>query len=434
MDDGPGRVLHLIDTPGFDDTHRSSADILKEIAWILGALYRENISLLGFVYLHRITDPRIGGSGLRSLRMFEKLCGAQCFPNVTLVTTMWEALGEGGIKIGELRESILKETDEFWGNMYRAGATVLRHNGRANSAFDILWNVRSKRTSVVADIQLEMIDGHKQLYETSVGEYLLKECLDVRSRLEKEREELEDSMEEAVRDKDGVLITALREQQEKLEMLTQQSHSDQDYLNITFEGLDEERAERSASLFQERKRREDEKKELERRIEKLQDDLDEQEAKHNQAVFRMRTDKRRDQQNLAEERARHEAEKRCLTELLKEQLALTESKESEIQKLKHTESQWSKFRRSILPTSSFLSRSHTQPLPFGQQSQIHHTVRPSEQYRNITTPHPVTGYNTVLVAPSFASPVISGPQRRYPDPPIAPIVRRRTEPPRIEKK
>ena len=81
--------VHLIDTPGFDDTNRKDADVLKEVATFLASTYKENKKVSGILYPHRIIDIRMGGSAKRNLRMFMQLCGPDCFPNVVLVTTMW---------------------------------------------------------------------------------------------------------------------------------------------------------------------------------------------------------------------------------------------------------------------------------------------------------------------------------------------------------
>ena len=68
-----GRKFFLVDTPGYDDTYKSDTDILREIADWLGQVYQNRIKLTGIVYLHRISDVRIGGSGMKNLRMFRKL-------------------------------------------------------------------------------------------------------------------------------------------------------------------------------------------------------------------------------------------------------------------------------------------------------------------------------------------------------------------------
>lgn len=81
--------MYLIDTPGFDDTHRTDTAVLGEIADWLAESYSHAVKLSGVIYLHRNTDTRVGGSGMKNLRMFRKLCGAANLRNVVLATTMW---------------------------------------------------------------------------------------------------------------------------------------------------------------------------------------------------------------------------------------------------------------------------------------------------------------------------------------------------------
>lgn len=65
--------VYLVDTPGFDDTNLSNTDVLREIAtWLTGSCNNE-VKLNGILYLHRITDPRMGGSAKKNLFMFKKL-------------------------------------------------------------------------------------------------------------------------------------------------------------------------------------------------------------------------------------------------------------------------------------------------------------------------------------------------------------------------
>ena len=82
--------LYLADTPGFDDTASSDTDVLRNIVTWLGAMREKRIKLSGIIYLHRITDVRLGGTALRNLRMLHNLVGANKMANVLLVSTRWE--------------------------------------------------------------------------------------------------------------------------------------------------------------------------------------------------------------------------------------------------------------------------------------------------------------------------------------------------------
>ena len=82
--------VFFADTPGFDDTTMSDTDVLKNIVLWLGLMREQSIKLSGIIYLHRITDNRVGGLAWRNLRMLHSLVGADKMANVLLVSTRWE--------------------------------------------------------------------------------------------------------------------------------------------------------------------------------------------------------------------------------------------------------------------------------------------------------------------------------------------------------
>jgi hypothetical protein len=84
----------LIDTPGFDDTERTHAEVLTEIGRFLEAQYPSGTNLMGIIYIHPIRDTRHQTSSLRNLRIFRKLCGDSHLANVVLATTRWRGVNE----------------------------------------------------------------------------------------------------------------------------------------------------------------------------------------------------------------------------------------------------------------------------------------------------------------------------------------------------
>ena len=72
----------MIDTPGFDDTFKPDIEVLKTAATWLSEAYQKDLLLTGIIYLHRITDPKMGGTARKDLMMFKKLCGEDSFSNV----------------------------------------------------------------------------------------------------------------------------------------------------------------------------------------------------------------------------------------------------------------------------------------------------------------------------------------------------------------
>src|ERR1044071_8985616 len=55
----------------------------------LNARYQKGFKLTGIIYMHRITDIRVGGISRRTFNVFRKLCGKDSLSNVLLVTNMW---------------------------------------------------------------------------------------------------------------------------------------------------------------------------------------------------------------------------------------------------------------------------------------------------------------------------------------------------------
>lgn len=131
------------------------------------ALTRDSLEqgrpLTGVVYLHRITDNRVGGAAAKNFRMLAKVCGAGALRNVVLCTTMWDAVERA---LGEEREKELCAA--FWQPMIAAGATVVRHDGSEASARAIVRRLVN-RTPVVLQLQDELVNGKMQLSETEAG-------------------------------------------------------------------------------------------------------------------------------------------------------------------------------------------------------------------------------------------------------------------------
>lgn len=167
----PTRTVYLIDTPGFDDTSLSEADVLRALTAWMTATYSNQIRLNGIFYLHRITDVRVPGSARRNLRMFQKLCGSDELKNVILVSTMWDQVQEN---FGIQRETELKDTKNLWGHMVECGSRVERHWNDQSSARRLLGmfmnlDSQGEQTEMSLAIQKEMVDDQKKLQETKAA-------------------------------------------------------------------------------------------------------------------------------------------------------------------------------------------------------------------------------------------------------------------------
>lgn len=145
-DYNPSTTVYMVDTPGFDDETRPDSEVLRELAGWLTASYASNIKLNGIIYLHRITDDRLGGQAKSNLIMFKQLCGPDAFSNVILATTMWESVEP---TIGAQREFELKTKQDYWGFMISKGSRVVRHMNTVESARQLV-EIYASQTSNIA--------------------------------------------------------------------------------------------------------------------------------------------------------------------------------------------------------------------------------------------------------------------------------------------
>ncbi|KAL7907857.1 P-loop containing nucleoside triphosphate hydrolase protein [Trichoderma velutinum] len=188
------KKCYLIDTPGFDDTNKSDTEILRQLADWLSRSYEAKIRLAGIVYLHRITDNRMGGTALKNLSIFKKLCGDDGLSCVVLATTMWRLVSP---EEGERREHDLSTKQEYWAGMVSRGSKVLRLDKGVVSALAVIEHIFAQRRRITLDIQQEMADG-KTLDETRAGQEVEKDLAALRQKHEQDmaiiREELEQEL------------------------------------------------------------------------------------------------------------------------------------------------------------------------------------------------------------------------------------------------
>jgi len=201
-----GTKLWLVDTPGFDDTYRSDTDILREVAGWLAEAYTHKIKLSGIIYLHRIQDARVGGSGMKNLRMFKALCGEDGLGSVVLATTCWSNVTA---EEGKKREQQLCENSNMWKKMIDKGSKVFRQDRAAESAYEIIKYLVDKKRPVTLDIQKDLVDKGLSLDGTAAGQEVMADLERQRIEYERRLKELRTEMSEALAQKD-------RERQEEL--------------------------------------------------------------------------------------------------------------------------------------------------------------------------------------------------------------------------
>jgi hypothetical protein len=197
---GGGQKIYLVDTPGFDDDYRSDSEILREVATWLNHAHKSKLKLSGIIYLQRITDVRIGGSGIRNIKMFKKLCGDDGLGSVVLATTFWNYFPDK--QQAKDRESQFMEKDNLWKPMIQQGSKVFRQDQDKVSAELIVGYLMERRRPVILDIQREMVEQELPLGSTGAGEVVASDLEKDKEHFERKIKDLEAKLQEALAHKD----------------------------------------------------------------------------------------------------------------------------------------------------------------------------------------------------------------------------------------
>jgi len=206
-----GKEVTLIDTPGFDDSERSDADILALVAAYMAETYGQGMLLTGILFLQPINQPRLQGSEMRRTRLFKKLLGEDAYGRVVIATTMWNQLSESE---ANARQEQRKNRTDVWGDMVSRGATVVRHDDTAQSAAAVIRRLARFTTPVELQIQRELVENNGHVALTSAGKQLDADLGAVISKL---RDEIE-----ALRRERAATAQEIRELNEKIERYKQE--------------------------------------------------------------------------------------------------------------------------------------------------------------------------------------------------------------------
>ena len=201
-----GRQVALLDTPGFDDTLKTDAQILQGVADFLALTYRKGMKLSGIIYLQRITDPRMNHGGQANLKLFRALCGDDPLRKVVLATTFWGVMNN---KERAKEHEIELETDpDYWGDMMAKNARMTRFLDTKDSALEIIRDILKNEEKITLKIQHEMVDKQQELIDTSAGEIVRHELSGKIEKYEKELADLKEQIEEAKKAHDDELKDA----------------------------------------------------------------------------------------------------------------------------------------------------------------------------------------------------------------------------------
>lgn len=230
--------MHLIDTPGFDDTHLTELQVLHDIAYWMSSSYIKCTELHGVIYLQSITQGKISGTGRRNILMFKKLCGQGFYPRVTLVGTFWDRAF--GLE-GEARERELTEKNHFWAEFVQKGARVERHSGTKESAMKIfdrtVDRVLGLRAATVLQIQKEMVVEQRRLHQTSAGQVVEAELIEQKESSTKELKKTRAEIQTLRDTNENEALQEAQEDEHALEAKIQQAERDRQTLRASLQDM-----------------------------------------------------------------------------------------------------------------------------------------------------------------------------------------------------
>jgi hypothetical protein len=223
----PDIRITLLDTPGFEDSRDgvSDVDILQEITDFLGPsrfaisccrdgrISKLSLSKLdGLLYLHRISDPRVGKVSRRNLQMFKRLCGDEALKHSIIVTTFWGGVSE---EVGLRREEQLRADKTLFKALLENGAQVMRHDSELKSARDIMEHIVDM-VPVNLQIQDELSSG-TALRDTAAGQMVMENIREMLEKHQKELEDLREEMREAAEKNNQALMNEIEEERKTVE-------------------------------------------------------------------------------------------------------------------------------------------------------------------------------------------------------------------------
>jgi hypothetical protein len=236
-----GKTVWLVDTPGFDDSFRSNVEVLQDIATFFAQLYDHKIRFSGVLYLHRITDPRMSGTAIKNLEVFKLLCGVRAFPIIRLLTMHWNKLSNSSEYAEAVeREKELASDPRFFQSLIEKGSRLMRHELLdQQSAKAVINSLLVVERKVDLSIQFEMVTQQKSLKETTAGRFLDQDRRLQRQKYDVELRELEQSMEEALREKDREALAEMTAEKREFYAKRERLRREREEMKVNYQQLRE---------------------------------------------------------------------------------------------------------------------------------------------------------------------------------------------------
>ena len=221
-----GHNINLVDTPGFNDTHKSETQVLQDIASWLKDQYQVSTRLNGIIYIHSLINVRMEGSALRNLKMFRQLCGKEPLKNVILATSFWSDVKRDDAL---MREKELQTTPAFWGDMLKRGSIMKRLINR-KSALEIIGQLVQK-PQITLQIQRELVEDNKSLVDTAAGQTVNEELIRLTHKHQEDLKQLKEQLQEALEERDHEMEQILSQQKEHVDKEIEKVRRQQEQLN-----------------------------------------------------------------------------------------------------------------------------------------------------------------------------------------------------------
>lgn len=190
------RTIHLIDTPGFDDSGRTDGETLQELSYWLAAAYEREIQLSGIIYLHRITDTRLQGSASRGLIAFKKMCGEESYCGIVIATTRWDELAPEQIAAASKRQQELRE--RAWGDIVEKGGRVVALSAARIDAMNIIKHIVNRDRRLTLDFQKQIVDEGRPIHKTDAGKVLFDAMDNYQQQFQYTLQNSENAMNDAI--------------------------------------------------------------------------------------------------------------------------------------------------------------------------------------------------------------------------------------------
>jgi hypothetical protein len=182
--------------------------------------------LNGIIYLHRISDPRMGGAAKKNLRVFREICGDRCLGHVRIVTTNWNLVDK---MQGNSRQDALARG--AFGPLIKEGAYLYPHDKGLESAHLIMSQLIHQEP--VSMMIQEELNAGRTLGDTSAGALIVEEIKVLKKKHDKEVEVLKIELENASKANEEELRLELAEECRKLEEVMARAEEDRKTLKKT---------------------------------------------------------------------------------------------------------------------------------------------------------------------------------------------------------